>query len=147
MPIKLVINNKTTKFISTKYIRKQMETHIIYIITDSNRACLEVEYCTDMPVRLAEISSTSTTLFSGSPKLSNVVYMKTFESKEKALSYYDMLRNFTRMQREKLIRLSNPNWLNLQFADIQKTSYHRCHATIVKPTAIWGGSSYAGHEL
>ncbi|PRD56455.1 hypothetical protein [Sphingobacterium gobiense] len=90
-----------------------MTSHIVYIITDSNRAYLEVGYCTDMPARLQEIHHTSSVLFDGSPKLSNVVYMEIFQSKEKALSYRDTIRHFTRMQREKLIRLKNPNWLNL----------------------------------
>lgn len=90
-----------------------MEAHIVYIITDSNRAYLEVGYCTDVHARLQEIHNTSSGLFGGSPKLNNLVYMEIFESKEKALSYQDTLRHFTRMQREKLIRLKNPNWLNL----------------------------------
>lgn len=90
-----------------------MESHIVYIITDSNRAYLEVGYCSDIRNRLQEIHNTSSVLFGSSPKLNNVVYVEAFESKEKALSYHDTLRNFTRMQREKLIRLKNPNWLNL----------------------------------
>ncbi|NGM64020.1 GIY-YIG nuclease family protein [Sphingobacterium sp. SGR-19] len=90
-----------------------MESHIVYIITDSNRAYLEVGYCTDMSTQLQEINHTSSTLFGSSPKLRNVVYIEVFEKKEKALSYHSTLRHFTRMQREKLIRLKNPNWLNL----------------------------------
>ena len=90
-----------------------MESHIVYIITNSNRAYLEVGYCQDMPARLHEINSTPSILFSNSSKLCHVVYMETFDSKEKALSYQHTLRNFTRMQREKLVRLKNPNWLNL----------------------------------
>lgn len=93
-----------------------METHIVYIITNSNRSYLEVGYCTDMPTRLQEIQHTSSVLFGSSPKLSNVVYLEIFESKEKALSYHSTLRHFTRMQREKLIRLKNPNWLNLNIS-------------------------------
>lgn len=93
-----------------------MKTHIVYIITDSNRAYLEVGSCTDMPTRLQEIRSTSPTFFSGASKLSHVVYMETFHNKEKALSYEHTLRHFTRMQREKLIRFKNPNWLNLSHA-------------------------------
>ncbi|PRD48247.1 GIY-YIG nuclease family protein [Sphingobacterium haloxyli] len=97
-----------------------MATHIVYIITDSNRAYLEVGYCTDMPSRLQEIHHASSFLFDGSPKLSNVVYMEIFQSKEKALSFRDTIRRFTRMQREKLIRLKNPNWLNLNTSSYRK---------------------------
>lgn len=90
-----------------------MKTHLVYIITDSNRAYLEVGYCTNMDARFQEIHHTSPIFFSGAPRLSNVVYMETFHNKEKALAYQHTLRHFTRMQREKLIRLKNPNWLNL----------------------------------
>lgn len=100
-----------------------METHIIYIITDSNRAYLEVGYCNDIGARVQEISHTSPTFFSRTSKLSNVVYMETFTNKEKALAYQHTLRHFTRMQREKLIRLKNPNWLNLY----QEGSFRREH--------------------
>ena len=93
-----------------------MEKHIIYIITDSNRAYLEVGHCTDMNLRLSEIANASSVLFRSTPKLSNVVYMEEFENKEKAISRQQQLQYFTRMQREKLIRLKNPNWLNLYMA-------------------------------
>ena len=90
-----------------------METHIVYIITDSNRTHLEVGYCTDLAHRLHEMQQHPSTLFRSSPKLNNVVHKQVFDSKEKAQNYYNSLRQYTRMQREKLIRLKNPNWLNL----------------------------------
>ena len=90
-----------------------MKTHSVYIITDSNRAYLEVGYCADMEMRIQEIRYTPPILFSNTPKLRNVVYIETFQNKEKALAFQGTLRHFTRMQREKLIRLKNPNWLNL----------------------------------
>lgn len=90
-----------------------MEKHLIYIITDSNRAYLEVGYCTDMNLRLSEITTASSAFFGRSPRLSNVVYLEEFSSKEHAAARQQQLQCFTRMQREKLIRLKNPNWLNL----------------------------------
>lgn len=93
-----------------------METTTVYIITDSNRAYLEVRICDSLSLHLQEIQPASPRLFSSSPKLNNIVYMETFEQQESALSYYRMLSNFTRMQREKLIRLKNPNWLKLNIS-------------------------------
>ncbi len=90
-----------------------METHTVYILTDSNRTYLEVGYCTDITIRLQETHFTSSGLFSHVPKLNILVYMETFHEIEKALACQHKLRRYTRMQREKLIRLKNPNWLNL----------------------------------
>ncbi len=90
-----------------------MEKHTVYIVTDSNRTYLEVGCCTDINIRLSAIRNASSALFGNTPKLSNVVYMAFFESKEKAEAHKIQLQRFTRMQREKLIRLKNPNWLNL----------------------------------
>ncbi|SRR5690606_36624151 len=90
-----------------------MEQHIIYIITDSNRTYLEIGYCNDLNVKLQEIRDSSSILFSNNIKLNSIVYTECFDSYEKAASRKTQLRQFTRMQREKLIRLKNPNWLNL----------------------------------
>ncbi|WP_437918943.1 GIY-YIG nuclease family protein [Sphingobacterium sp. LRF_L2] len=90
-----------------------MERHFVYIITDSNRTYLEVGYCNDIQTRLQEIRDTSNVLFSGTPKLTNVVYLEEYHALDKAIKQQQQLNFFTRMQREKLIRLKNPNWLNL----------------------------------
>ncbi|MFD2594314.1 GIY-YIG nuclease family protein [Sphingobacterium griseoflavum] len=39
--------------------------------------------------------------------------MAHFDNKEQAEAQRKQLQQFTRMQREKLIRLKNPNWLTL----------------------------------
>lgn len=101
-----------------------MKTHIVYIITDSNRTYLETGYCTDMGTRLHEIHHAASTFFNSTPKLSNVVHIETFDNKEKALAYQHKLRQFTRMQREKLIRLKNPNWLNLYEGSFREEYHH-----------------------
>ncbi|MFD1770241.1 GIY-YIG nuclease family protein [Sphingobacterium suaedae] len=90
-----------------------MERHVVYIITDSNRAYLEVGYCADMHTRLQEIRDSSSILFSSTPKLNNVVLLEEFESKEMAILRQQQLQHYTRMQRERIIRMKNPNWLNL----------------------------------
>jgi len=90
-----------------------METHTVYILTDSNRTYLEVGYCSDITIQLQETHFTSSGFFSHVPKLNILVYMETFHEIEKALACQHKLRRYTRMQREKLIRLKNPNWLNL----------------------------------
>jgi len=52
-------------------------------------------------------------LFSGRTRLSNIVYIANFETFEEAKQRQTQLQQFTRMQRERIIRMKNPNWLNL----------------------------------
>ena len=87
--------------------------HSVYIVTDSNRTYLEVGYCTDINNRLHEIKNSSTILFGKATKLSNIVYIVNFETYEEAKQRKRQLQQFTRMQRERVIRMKNPNWLNL----------------------------------
>lgn len=43
-----------------------------------------------------------------------VIYKESYRTIEEAQSRLRELENYTRMQAERLIRRSNPNWLNLQ---------------------------------
>lgn len=51
--------------------------------------------------------------FGGSSQISRLVYHELLPSAEMALSRFTELSGYTRMQKEKLIRGSNPNWTNL----------------------------------
>ena len=90
-----------------------MNKHTIYIITDSNRSYLEVGQCIDLALKVQEIKDASTNLFSNTPKLCNIVYVEHFENLELAEKRTSQLQQFTHMQRERLVRMKNPNWLNL----------------------------------
>lgn len=99
-----------------------MKAHIVYIITNSNRACLEVGCCTDITTCLQEFRSAASGFLSQGSPLNNIVYMEAFRDEEKAMAYQHTLRQYTRMQREKLIRLKNPNWLNLCYRPLSTLS-------------------------
>ncbi|MBE8720750.1 GIY-YIG nuclease family protein [Sphingobacterium pedocola] len=90
-----------------------MKKHSIYMITDSNRLYLEVEYCTDVSLKLHEIEQAGWSLFSTGPKFNRIVYSEDFPSFDAALKRVDEIKHFTRMQKERLIRKHNPNWLNI----------------------------------
>lgn len=108
-----------------------MQTYTVYIATDSNRTYLEVGYCTNLIHRSQAIQDDTTILFGNSPKLTNVVYTATFEELEQAKAYYNSLKKYTRMQREKLIRLKNPNWLNLSTPIRNKSNNYHTQKVVV----------------
>lgn len=101
-----------------------MQKHYIYIITNSNRAYLEVEQCQDISLRMQELKD-SDSLFFSNAKLTNIVYLEEFDSYDLALKRKQQLEQFTRMQKERLIRLKNPNWLNLQFTATREPTPHK----------------------
>lgn len=90
-----------------------MDKHSVYIVTDSNRTYLEVGFCKDLNSKMNEIRVSTPSIFPNSPKLNNLIHLEEYDSLEKALLRTAQLRQFTRMQREKLVRMRNPNWLNL----------------------------------
>lgn len=90
-----------------------MTTHHIYILTDSNRLYLEVGYCGDVHHKMMEIYQSNSVLFSNTPKFSRMVFSEEYPSYESAQERIIELCTYTRMQKERLIRKSNPNWLNV----------------------------------
>jgi putative endonuclease len=90
-----------------------MKSHILYIITDSNRQFLNVDITSDFTRTVNEIKSSSNVFFPNGPHLTRIVYMEKFESREQAKKRQLELNQFTRMQKEKLIRRHNTNWNNL----------------------------------
>ncbi|MDH5827133.1 hypothetical protein [Sphingobacterium faecium] len=90
-----------------------MKLHILYIITDSNRQFLKADITPDINITMNEIKSSSKILFPNGPHLTRIVYMEHFQSNEQAEKRLLQLGQFTRMQKEKLIRKHNANWHNL----------------------------------
>jgi len=90
-----------------------MKKHCIYMVTDSNRYYLEVGYCTDLHLKLHEIEQARGSLFSTAPKFNRVVYTEELPTFEAAQKRMNDIKHFTRMQKERLVRRNNPNWLNI----------------------------------
>ena len=89
-----------------------MVKYSVYILTDSNRSYLKVGYSNDLGSTMNELKQASSSLFPNSPKLTNLVHIEEYDTAEQAERRSLELGQFTRMQRERLIRLKNPNWLN-----------------------------------
>ena len=108
VPIKLVII-----IIEPKYFSKIMKKHIVYLTTDANRVYVEAGYCQDITLKILELQQSLSAFMSHRPKFTRVVHMEEFDSFEAAESRKNELNSFTRMQKEKLIRRYNPNWLGI----------------------------------
>lgn len=94
-----------------------MPKHIVYITTDANRIYLEAGYCQDIALKLFELQNASSSFMARGPKFSRIVHTEEFDSFEAAERRKNELNAYTRMQKEKLIRRYNPNWLGIYNMD------------------------------
>lgn len=88
-----------------------MKNYQVIILTDSNRKNLEVHISN--PLKQAEFLSISARK-SYHTSVKRLVYFEEYESAFQAVQRADELTRFTRLQKEKLIRRFNPNWLSIQ---------------------------------
>lgn len=94
-----------------------MQRHFIYITSDANRIYLEAGYCQDITLQLFELQQASSSFMPTTPKFSRIVYMEEFDSLELAQKRKNEINSFTKMQKERLIRKMNPNWLAVNHVD------------------------------
>ncbi|WP_164112459.1 MULTISPECIES: hypothetical protein [Sphingobacterium] len=90
-----------------------MKKHLIYIATDPNRVSVEAGYTQDLMTQSSDLQFHSIHSSGRSPKFNRIVHVEEFSSFDIAQKRLIELTRFTRMQKERLIRRHNPNWLNI----------------------------------
>lgn len=90
-----------------------MKKHLIYIATDPNRAYVEAGYTQDLMAQSANLQFHAIRTAGTFPKFNRIVHVEEFTSFDNAQKRLIELNHFTRMQKERLIRKHNPNWLNI----------------------------------
>jgi len=85
----------------------------VYILTDCNRKCLHVGLTHDLLETVSFYKNHKQLFFDASNKVSRLVYFEEFTAEEPAMNRFNMLSTFTRSQKERLIRASNKDWLDL----------------------------------
>ncbi len=95
-----------------------MQRHYIFITSDANRIYLEAGYCQDVNLQLFEIQQAGSSFMAKAPKFSRIVYVEEFDNQEAAIRRKNEINVYTKMQKERLIRKSNPNWLSITNYDM-----------------------------
>ena len=93
----------------------------IYILTDSNRNCLHVGMTNDLHKAKNTYNELPGLFFDACSKVSRLVYHEALPSEAVALRRFKELSGYTRMQKERLIRKGNPNWLDLGIRSMPST--------------------------
>ena len=85
----------------------------IYILTDSNRNGLHVGMTDDLQQATKTYRELRGSFFGAASVVGRLVYHEVFSSEVEALHRFKEVSRYTRMQKERLIRRRNPNWLTL----------------------------------
>ncbi|WP_432711939.1 GIY-YIG nuclease family protein [Pedobacter sp.] len=85
----------------------------VYILTDRNRTSLHVGMSADLMKTLDFYKQMPSLFFDMGQQLSRLVYFEEFKAESQALHRFKMVSRFTRMQKERLVRSCNPDWVDL----------------------------------
>ena len=99
--------------ISTQKSNIQQEVKYLYFITNANRTSIEIGITEDI-IQFSKTHKIKPDLFEGFTETnSRLVYFEAFNNTFQAKDRLCTLKNWTRAQKEKLIRAINPDWVDL----------------------------------
>ena len=85
----------------------------MYIITDRNRNSLHVGMCSDLVKTLDFYKQMPNLFFNSSDQLNRLIYFEELNSEDSAVKRFETVSCFTRIQKERMIRSVNPDWVDL----------------------------------
>ncbi len=85
----------------------------VYIVTDRNRTSLHVGMSSDLIKTLDFYKQMPSLFFDSGQQLTRLVYFEEFKTEAQALGRFKLISRFTRMQKERLVRSCNPEWVDL----------------------------------
>jgi len=85
----------------------------VYIVTDRNRTSMHVGMSSDLTKTLEFYKQMPNLFFDNGRQLTRLVYFEEFKTEAQALSRFKLISRFTRMQKERLVRSCNPDWIDL----------------------------------
>ncbi|MFC3196225.1 GIY-YIG nuclease family protein [Parapedobacter deserti] len=95
----------------------------VYILTDSNRSNLHVGMTDNLQKVAGTFQKMTGLLPEGDLRIFRLVYHESFSSEEFALRRFREMSTYTRMQKERLIRKSNPNWLDVRPSQFRSADF------------------------
>jgi putative endonuclease len=85
----------------------------VYIVTDRNRTSLHVGMSANLIKTLDFYKQMPCLFFDSGQQLTRLVYFEEFKTEAQALSRFKLISKFTRMQKERVVRSCNPDWIDL----------------------------------
>lgn len=95
-------------------IKPAMKTKkFVYLVTDRNRTCIHVGMSTDLMKTMSFYLQMPNLFFDSGQQLTRLVYFEELSSEAVALERFNLINKFARIQKDRLIRSVNPDWIDL----------------------------------
>ncbi|WP_395626937.1 GIY-YIG nuclease family protein [Daejeonella sp.] len=85
----------------------------VYLVTDRNRNSIHVGMSTDLMKTMTFYRQMPNLFFDAGQQLTRLVYFEEFSSETSALERFNLINKFARIQKDRLIRAVNPDWIDL----------------------------------
>ncbi len=85
----------------------------VYLVTDRNRSCLHVGMSTDLMKTMTFYRQMPNLFFDAGQQLTRLVYFEELNSENSAVQRFNLISKFTRIQKDRMIRSVNPDWIDL----------------------------------
>ena len=85
----------------------------VYLVTDRNRTCIHVGMSTDLMKTMSFYRQMPNLFFDAGQQLTRLVYFEELSSEAAALERFNLINKFARIQKDRLIRSVNPDWIDL----------------------------------
>lgn len=85
----------------------------VYLVTDRNRTCIHVGMSTDLMKTMSFYRQMPNLFFDAGQQLTRLVYFEELSSESVALERFNLINKFARIQKDRLIRSVNPDWIDL----------------------------------
>ena len=95
-------------------IKPAMKTkNFLYLVTDRNRRGIHVGMCTDLMKTMSFYRQMPNLFFDAGQQLTRLVYFEELSSENSALERFNLISKFTRIQKDRMVRSVNPDWIDL----------------------------------
>lgn len=95
-------------------IKPAMKTRkFVYLVTDRNRSCIHVGMSSDLMKTMSFYRQMPNLFFDAGQQLTRLVYFEELSSETLAMERFKLISKFTRIQKDRLIRSVNPDWIDL----------------------------------
>lgn len=85
----------------------------VYLVTDRNRSSIHVGMSSDLMKTMSFYREMPSLFFDSGQQLTRLVYFEELNSESLALERFKFISKFTRIQKDRLIRSVNPDWIDL----------------------------------
>jgi putative endonuclease len=98
----------------------------VYVVTDRNRSTMHVGMSSDLMKTMKFYREMPNLFFDATHQLTRLIYFEELNTEQAAMQRFKLISRFTRIQKEKIIRSVNPDWVDLSIGlDFEKILYKK----------------------